>query len=365
MRIPSTLKRLAGRPPSPWPVLSVYVNTRPVGSAMTTYRPFLKQRFAEELAQLPARSPEHESLSVDFARVRHYLDYDLREDTQAAAVFASYAGGDLFDAVQLPVEFPEQEVVAGPMPILFPLLRVADRDWRAAVAVTDGQTTRLFVMAMGAVETRRELRAPALARPESSGHEPAGHPADAARAVEELARDSGASWIVLGGEASAAAEMRRSLAGEFSARVLDVAEWDPRAPEAELAADVTRRVAAREEAARTEEALRLVTAAPNSTAVLGVAPTIAALGEDRVGTIVIAESFPEDIPAWTCRSCRAFGAGAPPAVCPTCGREALAVVPLREELGSRAQARGAAVRFVTRDAVAAFEEGGGVGAFLR
>ena len=56
MRIQGTLKRLAARPPSPWSVLSVYVNTRPVGAQMTTYRPFLKRRMAEELKALKARS---------------------------------------------------------------------------------------------------------------------------------------------------------------------------------------------------------------------------------------------------------------------------------------------------------------------
>src|SRR5262245_21321366 len=161
MRILSTLKRLAMRPPSPWPVLSVYVNTRPVGTQIPTYRPYLKKRMAEELRSLKARSPEHESLAVDFARAQHYLDYDLRDVTQAVAIFASYAGEDLFDTVQLPVEFAENQVVVGPMPLLFPLLRVADRYRRAAVAVADGTATRLFVVALGAVEIRREVRAPA------------------------------------------------------------------------------------------------------------------------------------------------------------------------------------------------------------
>ena len=81
MRIVNTLRRLAARAPSPWPMLSVYVNTRPVGPQMLTYRPLLKKRMAEELAQYPARSPERESLAVDFARVQHYLDYDLRPET--------------------------------------------------------------------------------------------------------------------------------------------------------------------------------------------------------------------------------------------------------------------------------------------
>lgn len=333
MRILSSLRRLAGRPPSPWPVLSVYVNTRPVGPAMTTYRPFLKKRIAEELALLPARSPEHESLAVDLARVRHYLDYDLRDDTQAAAVFASYAGGDLFDAVQLPVEFAEPQVVAGPSAILFPLIEVEDRYRRTAIAATDGHSTRLFVLALGAVETRRELRAPALAQPSSPGREPAGHAADAARALEELVREAGATWIVVGGEPAAAGELRRALAPDLAAAALDAADWDPRAPEAEIAADVTRRVDAREDEARVEAARALVSAVPRGAAALGIEATLAALRDDRVTGLVLVERFPD--------------------------------VALREELGMRAVARGASVRFVARGAVPEFDEGEGVGAFLR
>ena len=356
MRILSTLERLAARPPSPWPVLSVYVNTRPIGAQMTTYRPFLKKRMAEELKALKARSPEHESLAVDFARAQHYLDYDLREVTRAVALFASYAGSDLFDAVQLPVEFPEQQIVVGGMPVLFPLLRVADRSRRAAVAVADGAATRLFVLALGAVEIRREVRASGAAVDRA---------VPSALALEELAREAGASWIVLGGEPAAAAELRRALSPAATERLIEAGPWDPRLPEAELAADVSRRIDEREDEARVERARALVDAVADGAAVLGVDATLEALRQDRVHELVMSETFPALVPAWTCRACRAFGGGTPPAACPVCGRETIEYVALREELGIQAKARGAAVIFVPAGSVSGFDEGGGVGAFLR
>lgn len=357
MRILSTLKRLAALPPSPWPVLSVYVNTRPVGVQMTTYRPHLKKRMAEELMALKARSPEHESLAVDFARAQHYLDYDLREDTQSVAIFASYAGEDLFDAIQLPVELPDPQVVVGPMPVLFPLLRMADRYRRAAVAVADAASTRLFVLALGAIEIRREVRTAA------GGDE--GLAEHSARALEELARDQGASWILIGGEPGAAAGLRRALAPESGDLLIEAGEWDPRMPEAELAADVTRRIDERERETRLERAHQLVAGAAGGTAVLGVDATLEALRQDRVRELLLSETFPAAVPAWTCRACRAFGGGTPPGICPVCGRETVESVALREELGAQAQARGAPVCFVPAGAVAPFEDGGGVGAFLR
>lgn len=366
MRILSTLKRMAARPPSPWPVLSVYVNTRPVGPQMTTYRPFLKKRMAEELKALNARSPEHESLSVDFARIQHYLDYDLREETQAVALFASYAGEDLFDAVQLPVEFPEHQVVVGAVPVLFPLLRIADRYRRAAVAVADEQATRLYVVALGATEIRREVRPPASARVALPASETAGTAIHSAQALEEMAREAGASWIVVGGESVAAAELRRAISPSLKPILLEADDWEPRVPEAEVATDVARRVDVRETQARVERARALVAAAAGgATAVLGVDDTLEALRGDRVGELFLVGNFPALVPAWTCRSCRAFGAGSPPPTCLTCGRETVEFVALREELGAQAQSRGAAVRFVESGAVPAFDDAGGVGAFLR
>jgi hypothetical protein len=364
MRILSTLKRLAARPPSPWPVLSVYVNTRPVGAQMTTYRPFLKKRLAEELKTLKSRSPEHESLAVDFARAQHYLDYDVREVTQAVAIFASYAGEDLFDAIQLPVEFSEQQVVVGAMPVLFPLLRMADRYRRAAVAVADGATTRLFVLALGAIEIRREVRPPAardIAAP-GTGTTLAEH---SAHALEELAHDEGASWIVVGGEPAAAAELRRALSPAATRLLLEAGTWDPRLPETELAEDVTRRIDERERELRIERARALVGSVQDGSAVLGVDPTLEALRQDRVRELFLGESFPAIVPAWTCRACRASGSGTPPALCPVCGRETVEFIVLREELGRQAQARGAPVSFVRAGSVPAFDDGGGVGAFLR
>lgn len=364
MRILSTLKRLAARGPSPWPLLSVYVNTRPVGAQMTTYRPFLKRRMIEELRAFKARSPEHESLSVDFARVQHYLDYDLREETRAVTVFACYAGDDLFEAEQLPVEFPDHLVTVGSVPTLFPLLRMADRSQRAAIAVLDDQAARIFVSSLGAIEVRREVR-PAATRPDARPDEPGDLIGRALRVVREMAAESGAHWIVLGGAAGTVEQARAALAGTPAVGVLTAPGWDPRIPEAELAGEVATWVDARERAGRIARAERLVADAARGAAALGVDAVLQALREDTAGELLLSESFPARVPAWACRSCRAFGAGSPPGACPTCGRETIEEAALREELGAQALARGLAVGFVPAGEVPAFEDGGGVGTLPR
>ena len=324
MRIARTVKRLATRGPSPWPVLSVYVNTRPVGPQMLTYRPLLKRRMAEELSAYPQRSPERESLVVDFARAQHYLDYDLRPETKAAAVFSSYAGDDTFDAVQLPIEFPESMIVVGERPTLFPLLLVLDRESRALALVADARTARLFVVSLGAVVTRREVRAaetPGVA--EVAGSRFA---TDSAQALADLATEEGVTHVLMGGDPEAVAAIRAALPAPWNSRALPDVDWDPRIAETDLAADVFSRLDAQRLEERTAEARALLEVAPAGDGVLGVEEARAALLARSVDRLLIGSEF-ADLAA-------------------------------REELGAIALALGAAVRVIPPGLVPAFDTAG-------
>ncbi len=325
MRIARTLTRLAARGPSPWPFLSVYVNTRPVGPLMTTYRPLLKKRMAEELAQFPQRAPERESLIVDFARVQHYLDYDLRPETQAAAVFSSYAGDDTFDAIQLPLTFPEPLVVVGSQPTLYPLLVVMDRERRAVALVADDRTARLFVVSLGAVLTRREART-AGAEINVSGHPSTRFASDAAQALADLATQEGASHVLLGGDPLVVATIRAALPTPWGDRVLASGNWDPRISEEALAADVFARLEILRADERTADAKVLMAAATTGGAALGIEKTRAALLDRTADRLLLGADFAD--------------------------------VAVREELGGLALSRGASVLLVPADVVPAFDAAG-------
>ncbi|MGH7725458.1 MAG: hypothetical protein ACREOU_08515 [Candidatus Eiseniibacteriota bacterium] len=378
MRIFNTLKRLAARGPSTWPVLSVYVNTRPVGAQMTTYRPFLKKRMAEELKAFKPRSPEHESLAVDFSRVQHYLDYDIKDTTKGAAVFACYADDDVFDAVQVPIEFAENLVTVGPLPTLFPLLKAADRYRRAAVLVANTNTARLFVIGLGAIETRREVRNPVLHKPKNAGEaDPANvqrhvenawqkHARQAIQALDELLRESGASYVLIGGDDPIVPTLLSELSHPARERLLgEHHHWDIRIPEHELAAEVERLIQAQEAVERRTLAERLLDGVGEGGSAIGLEKTLIALRESRVSELVLSEGFPSGGSGWACRSCRTFAPGEPPRACTVCGRETVEAVPLHEEMGAQAQAQGARVRFIQPRAVPEFDARGGVGALLR
>jgi len=345
---------------------------------MSTYRPFLKKRLAEELKAFKTRSPEHESLSVDTARVQHYLDYDLQESTRAAAVFACYGDGDLFDAVQVPVEFSEQRVSVGPLAALYPLLRVADRNHRAAVLVSDTHYARLFTVTLGAVEIRREIRNPALHKSKNAGEGDSSHAQrhvdeawrrharQAVQALEDMARESAAMWLLLGGEEIIQPELDAALTTAARERLLGHFGWDIRIAEVDLAQAVDEAVEQRESAHRIASAGELTSAAPHEGALLGIEAVAEALSAGRVSELFLSDAFPANAEAWACRSCRSFGVGRPAATaCPVCGRIELQAVPLREEFGAQALSQGADVRFVAALSVPEFDARGGVGAFTR
>ncbi|MEP7027198.1 MAG: hypothetical protein ABI960_01260 [Candidatus Eisenbacteria bacterium] len=353
------------------------MNTCPVGTAMTTYRPFLKKRLAEELKLWKPRSPEHESLTVDIGRVQHYLDYDLKEDTRATAVFACYGDGDLFDAVQVPVEFPEQRASVGPLPALYPLLRIADRNQCAAVLVSDTQFARLFVVELGAIGIRREVRSVPLHKSKQAGEgDPSHahsrveeswrrHARQAIQSLEELVRDAGASWILIGGDEVIVPELKSALSPALAERLLGHFAWDIRIPEVDLARAVDLEVRKLEAAHRVARAGELVASAPHEGALLGIGPVTDALLAGRVRELYLSDGLASAPTAWACRTCRSFGPGEPIAACPVCGRGELQAVPLREELSAQALAHGAEVRFIEAGSVPEFDARDGVGALTR
>ena len=345
---------------------------------MTTYRPFLKKRLAEELKAFKQRSPEHESLLVDTSRVQHYLDYDLQESTRATAVFACYGDGDLFDAVQVPIEFTEQRVSVGPLAALYPLLRVADRNHRAAVLISDTHYARLFTVSLGAVEIRREIRNPSLHKSKNAGEADSSHTQrhvdeawrrharQAVQALEDLAHESAATWLLFGGEEIILPELDAALTIAGRERLLGHFGWDIRIPEGDLAKVVTEAVEQRESAHRIARAGELAALAPHDGAVIGIDAVTEALRAGRVSELFLSDAFPANAEAWACRSCRSFGAGRPAAAaCPVCGRAELQAVPLREEFGAQTLSQGADVRFVAALSVPGFDSRGGVGAFTR
>jgi hypothetical protein len=375
MSLREQLRRLAALPPNRFPFASFYLNLAPQGPGILTYPVFLKKRLAEELRRYPERSPERQSLEKVSQRVRRFLDYDLDPSARSVAFFARGQEGEYFEAIPLPVEFPSHALVISRAPYVYPLVRLAHRFPVAVAAVLDTNTSRLFVLSLGRIQARREVHNMNVHKPQSGGwsHERfrrhaedhyLHHAKQTAAALDRAVRESGASYVLLGGDEVIVPGLKAQLPRTVADRLLGSHHWDIRIPEHELAERVNMQIREAEETRGRERALRAIeTAQARGQAALGPEPTLAALRAGKVDELVVAERPGEDSRAKVCTRCDAMSTEVSLGTCPLCGEESLVDSSLHGEFVNRALAQGGQVQVV--GPLAPLEGAGGVAAILR
>lgn len=376
MTLRETLRRLAALPPSGIPLVSAHLNLTPQGPGVLTYPVFLKKHLSEELRRVPERSPEHESLERDAERIQRYLDYELPEGTRAVSLFARLTKDtEFFEALPIPTDFPEHLMVVSRTPFVIPLVRLSHRFVPALAAVVDTNTSRLFVISMGQIQARREVHDPKIKKPQMGGwaqpryqrhaeHAYLHHAKETADALDRLLRESGASFVLLGGDEVILPELKRHLSKQVAERLLGVHHWDIRIPEHELVQRVIAQVEQAELERKRQRVLRVLEAAQaNGQAVLGPGPTVAALCEGKVEELVLADYPRPSATARVCVACNELLLNGSFAACPRCGAAWLVESSLREEMVTRALAQGGEVEVV--EPMPSLEQAGGVAAALR
>src|ERR1700750_2782137 len=93
------METLAALEPSPFPVISVYLNLVNQ-NGREDFRQFLRKALSDRAKGLPSNSSERESFDKDAERIQKHLDNKDNTSSQAIAVFAC-TGSDLFDVIPL------------------------------------------------------------------------------------------------------------------------------------------------------------------------------------------------------------------------------------------------------------------------
>ncbi len=145
------LSRLAAFEPSPYPVVSLYLNTQPDQRGRDNFQAFVRKELKARAQTYPQRSPEREMLEKDTERIAAYLETELRPSANGVAIFACDAG-ELFEAVQLDAPVEGHWLYVGDQPHLYPLARLASQYPRYAVVLADTNRTRILVVAHGGVQ---------------------------------------------------------------------------------------------------------------------------------------------------------------------------------------------------------------------
>jgi peptide subunit release factor 1 (eRF1) len=375
MSLREQLRRLAALPPNRYPFASIYLNLTPQGPGILTYPAFLKKRMGEELRRYPERSPQRISLEKVNQRVQRFLDYDLQPTARSVAFFARGQEGEYFEAIPLPVDFPSHAIVVSRAPYVYPLVRLSHLFPVAVAAVVDTNTSRLFVLSLGRVQTRRELQNENVHKPQSGGmsHERyrrhaedhyLHHAKQTAAAIDRLVRESGAQYLLLGGDEVILPPLKAQLPRKVRERILSTQHWGIRIPEHELADRVNTLIREAEESRSVERALEVIeTAQAHGHAALGPELTLAALQEGKVDELVVAGRPGADKQAKVCTVCNTLSVETSVKVCPECGEDSMVDSSLHGEFVNRALAQGGQVQVV--GPLPTLEGAGGVAAVLR
>jgi peptide subunit release factor 1 (eRF1) len=367
------LQLLAAAEPSPFPVVSLYLNLAAGQNGRENYDTFVRKTFSERGKGLPVESPERESFEKDHERIRAYLDNELNRSSQGVAIFAC-AGSDLFEAVQLDAPIDQHWLFVGPVPHLYPLARVIENHPRYAALLLDTNRAQIFVFGLGATE-RTETVVNAKTRRTSKGgwsqaryqrraeNVHVNHIKEVIDTLDRLVLDEDLQHVVVAGDDVALNILRGQLPKTLADKLIDMRTWDRTASEADILAsslEALREKDAETDAEKVDELLGAWRS--GGLGVAGPESTLSALQLGQVDELIIAaapdslkrvQKLPDDA---------APGAVVADTSAPhgTGDEERLR---LSDELVTRAQQTGARIRFIEDAALLA--EVGGVGALLR
>jgi hypothetical protein len=295
------------------------------------------------------------AVDADIDRMRAWLGPDLdRSATRGLALFSSQAPEDWFEVVQLPRPVHDDAGI-GSTPRVAQLLAVLDDHERSVAVLADHRRVRVLLLELGelaeiaqlvdwedrAVDTTVELGGYQRHTDDRTRH----HDERAARLVEHAIARWPTAPIVVAGPDRAVAGLERHLRPETSDRIVGRAGLSVAAGTREIhdAVAATAEGVERRHEAEVVERLRQAAARSGRRGVVGLEATLAALAEQRVGTLVVSQGF--RAPGARCPACA--HAGIALRQCPTCGATTVEIDDVVEDAISQALTQGATVRFAS------------------
>lgn len=382
MTLTEQLDRLAAFEPSPYPVISLYLNTQPNERGRDQYQAFVRKELKARSVTYPARSSEREMLERDRERIAAFLDVDVQPSANGVAIFACDAA-NLFETIQLDAPIAEHSLYVGDQPHLYPLARLASQFPRYAAVLADTHRTRIVVVAEGAVTSDTPIEGVKTRRTSQGGWSQARyqrhvenyhlhHVKDVVAALERIVQSEGLTRVVLAGDENVLPLVREQLSKPLADIVVEGAGIASDASQGDV---VARTLAAmRELDTRTDR--DIVNAAvggyrAGGLGVVGPDATLLALTSGQVDELLLTASLGRmEALHGTAAAGMAHAndaALAEPAVEPAAAGEPAAtdigVVRLADELVRKAQQTGARIQFIEDPSL--LEPYGGVAATLR
>jgi peptide chain release factor subunit 1 len=382
MDINTSLARLAAFEPSPYPVVSLYLNTQPDQRGRDNFQSFVRKELKARAQTYPARSAERGMLERDTERIASYLDGEVRPSANGIAIFACDAG-ELFEAVQLDAPVDDHWLYIGDQPHLYPLARLMARYPRYAVVLADTNRTRILVVAHGEVATDTPVEGVKTRRTTQGGWSQARfqrhvenyhlhHIKEVVERLEKIVQQEGIERIVISGDPVVIPLLREQIPKQLAEKIVDEISIGADAPQADVlraTLDSLKEADAKSDREKVDAAVGAYRA--GGLGVVGPDGTLLAITNGQVDELLIASSLASIEKLGGSRAAQMAIANdaaiAEPAVEPSMAGEPsgadAGTVRLADELVTRAHQIGARICFV--EDASLLEPYGGVAATLR
>lgn len=380
MSLTQQLDRLAGFEPAPYPVISLYLDTRPNQHGRDQYQAFTRKELRARSRTYPVNSPERQSLEQDIERITRFLEIELEASANTVAIFACSAG-ELFETIQSAGAIPQHALHIGDRPHLYPLARLESQSPRYAAVVTDTNTAHILVFSAGEVVAEREVKNVKTRSTSQGGWSQARyqrhlgnfhlqHIKDVVDALDRVVQDEGITHILISCDEVTLPLLREHLPKHLADKVVDHIRVEAHAQAAEVlkaSLEAMSKVNAETDREKVNTAVSGYRA--GGLGVLGPEDTLAALIKGQVDELLIAadmqrmQAVPIGETVGTANDAtvpepvlESTAAGEPAAAGPE-------VVRLADELIGKAKQTGARITFVEDPEL--LSEYGGVAALLR
>ena len=379
MDMRNEIRKLARLEETPYPFLSLYLNTKwDDEQQRERIRLFTKNQLKRALDQLKDREDWRNALLKDQQQIERYVERLVRrvdnEEMNGIAIF-SCSGTGTFLTYPSIISF-ENECFISDLPILRPLVRLSSQYQNTLVVMVDTDSARLFEVSLEGLMAESSIESYVPGRHDQGGWAQMRyqrhikdhmdkHHREVAEQLTELF-DSGI-WkrVVLIGQDRILANFKVFLPERVKQQISDSFPMDF----SEERSKVLRRVFERHLHKEKEEVNHQIQALKERTphgglATLGLHPTLEALNAGQVHTLYLLTSF--TLPGGECRRCGSLVLIHPPGgssiLCPLCKGE-LKIVDLAEEMMRSVLCQDGEVKWVEENEV--LKDHDGVCASLR
>lgn len=226
------MESLAALEPSPYPVISLYLNLTPHPGERADHMLFVRKVFNDRAKAMLAESPERESFEKDAERIREFLETKVEPAWHGLAIFAS-AGAELFEAIPFETHIGDHWLFVDSAPHLYPLAKLIDTFPRYAAVLLDTNKARILVFSLAAVERDEKVMNAKTRRNSQGGWSQSRyqrradnihlhHMKEVADSLERIVREDGIKEIVIAGDEVAVPKLREVLSAPLAEKVVDV-----------------------------------------------------------------------------------------------------------------------------------------------